>query len=52
MIAALVWMIGAYNAASYQRVCDVGLFGPHVILIVMYFAIFFFLCSVTTRTRN
>lgn len=49
MIAALVWMIGAYNAAPYQRVWDVGLFGPPVILIVMYFAIFFFLCSVTTR---
>ena len=52
MIAALVWMIGAYNAAPYQRVWDVGLFGPPVILIVMYFAIFFFLCSVTTRTRT
>lgn len=49
MIAALVWMIGAYNAAPYQRVWDVGLFGPPVILIVMYFAIFFFLCSITTR---
>ena len=49
MIAALVWMIGAYNAAPYQRVWDVGLFGPLVILIVMYFAIFFFLCSVTIR---
>lgn len=51
MIAAVVWMIGAYTAAPYQRVWDVGLFGPPVILIVMYFANFFFLCSVTTRTR-
>lgn len=49
MIAALAWMISAYNAAPYQRVWDVGLFGPPVILIVMYFATFFFLCSVTTR---
>lgn len=49
MIAALAWMIGAYNAAPYQLVWDVGLFGPPVILIVMYFATFFFLCSVTTR---
>lgn len=49
MIAALGWMISAYNAASYQRVWDVGLFGPPVILILMYFAVFFFLCSFTTR---
>ena len=49
MIAALYWMINAYNAAPYHRVWDVYLFGPPVILILMYFAVFFFLCSITTK---
>lgn len=49
MIAAIIWMVGAYNAAPYHRIWDVGLFGPPVILIAMYFATFFFLCSVTTK---
>ena len=49
MIAALVWMIRAYNAAPYERIWDVGILGPPVILILMYFATVFFLCSVTTR---
>jgi uncharacterized membrane protein len=41
MIAALAWMIGAYNSAPYYRLWDVGLLGPPVILILMYFAVFF-----------
>ena len=49
MIAALVWMIRAYNVAPYQRIWDVGILGPPVILILMYFATVFFLCSVTTQ---
>lgn len=49
MIAALVWMIRAYNVAPYERIWDVGILGPPVILILMYFATVFFLCSVTTR---
>ncbi len=49
MIAALAWMIGAYNSAPYYRLWDVGLLGPPVILILMYFAVFFLLCSITTK---
>ena len=49
MIAALAWMIRAYGDAPYQRVWDVGILGPPVILILTYFATVFFLCSVTTR---
>ena len=49
MIAALVWMIRAYNVVPYQRIWDVGILGPPVILILMYFATVFFLCSVTTQ---
>lgn len=49
MIAALVWMIRAYNVAPYQHVWDVGILGPPVILILTYFATIFFLFSVTTR---
>ena len=42
-------MIRAYNVAPYQRIWDVGILGPPVILILMYFATVFFLCSVTTQ---
>ena len=49
MIVALLWMIRAYNVAPYERIWDVGILGPPVILILMYFATVFFLCSVTTR---
>lgn len=49
MIAALVWMIRAYNDAPYERVWDAGIVGPPVILILVYFATVFFVCSVTTR---
>lgn len=49
MIAALVWMINAYNAAPVHRIWDAGLLGPPVILILMYFAVFFFLCGITTK---
>mgnify|MGYP003389377797 CR=1 FL=1 len=49
MIAALLWMISAYNNAPYQRLWDVGIVGPPVILILVYFATIFFVCSVTTK---
>lgn len=49
MIAALVWMIRAYLDAAHVPLWDVGLLGPPVILIFMYFATILFLCSVTTR---
>ena len=49
MIAALTWMINAYNNAPVHRIWDVGLLGPPVILILMYFTVFFFLCSITTK---
>jgi uncharacterized membrane protein len=49
MIAALLWMFRAYNVAPYECLWHVGILGPPVILILMYFATVFFLCSVTTR---
>ena len=49
MIAALYWMISAYVAAPVIPVWNVGLLGPPVILIFMYFASLFLVCSVTTR---
>lgn len=49
MVAALYWMISAYMDAPYIPLWNVGILGPPVILILMYFAIVFFVCSVTTR---
>ncbi|MGB0632325.1 MAG: NnrU family protein [Alphaproteobacteria bacterium] len=49
MIAALYWMIAAYIDAPYIPLWDAGILGPPIILICMYFAIVFFVCSVTTR---
>lgn len=49
MIAALAWMITAYNDAPYERIWDVGIVGPPVILILVYFATVFLVCSVTTK---
>lgn len=49
MIAAFAWMIMAYNNAPYARIWDVGIVGPPVILILVYFATIFFVCSITTK---
>lgn len=49
MIAALALMIAAYNNAPYERIWDVGIVGPPVILILVYFATIFVFCSVTTK---
>jgi len=49
MIAALYWMITAYMDAPYVPLWNAGILGPPVILILMYFATVFFVCSVTTR---
>ena len=49
MIAALYWMISAYMKAPYIPLWDAGIMGPPVILILMYFATVFFVCSITTR---
>lgn len=49
MFAALYWMIAAYLAAPVIPIWNSGVIGPPVILIFMYFACVFLVCSVTTR---
>ena len=49
MIAALVWMVRSYNDAPYERLWDVSIDGPPVILILMYFASVFFVCRISTK---
>ena len=48
MIAALYGMISSYPDAPYIPVWNARIAGPPVILILMYFATVFFVCSVTT----
>ena len=52
MIAALVWMVCSYNDAPYERLWDVSIVGPPVILILMYFASVFLSAALRRRTRR
>ena len=49
MLAATYWMISGYIDAPYIPIWNAGILGPPIILICMYFATLFFICSATTR---